>query len=54
MKCLSKGSAKYAQDNEHMLDQFWVIGKPVRFSKDYLGLRPGPKLEEFVFPPLQT
>ena len=42
MKCLSKGSAKYAQDNEHMLDQFWIIGKPVRFSKDYLGVQPTP------------
>jgi len=43
MKCLSKGSAKYAVDNEDMLDQFWVIGNPVKFSEDWLGTK---KLED--------
>jgi len=37
MKRLSKGSSKYVVDNEHMLDQFWVIGKRVKFSDKYLG-----------------
>jgi len=36
MKCLSKGSAQYVQDSEHMLDQFWLIGNPVKFSSDWL------------------
>jgi len=38
MKCLSKGSAQYAVDNEDMLDQFWVVGKRVKFSEDWVGI----------------
>jgi len=40
MRRLSKTSAQYAEDNEHMLDKFWLIGMPVKFSKGWLGRRP--------------
>ena len=40
MKCLSKGSAQYVQDNEDMLGQFWVVGKRIKFSEDWLGEEP--------------
>jgi len=53
VKCLSKRTSQYAVDNEDMLDQFWVIGLPVKFSEDWLGEKP----EQFIdsaFPTLET
>jgi len=46
MNSLSKGSAKYVRDNEHMLDQFWVTGMKVKFSDDYVRIGPDDSIEE--------
>ena len=60
MKCLSKGSAQYVQDAEHVLDQFWDTGKRVKFSEDWLGIDRSNLVEEkspfvtSVFPPPET
>ena len=41
MRRLNRGTAKYVRENEHMLDQFWVIMLPVKFSDTYIGNGPG-------------
>ena len=61
MKCLSRSTSKYVQENEAILDQFWVSIVPLIFSDDYLGCRPGPGIKwlrgvgiEKNFPSLET